>query len=149
MFKSLSLPIILTAVTVLGAVASPSQAANDSVNISTTSQALPYGNQITIASKALQVDHRIDVYLPQNYDKHTSIDYPVIYTLDGWTLSQSVSGVVSHMGNTAAMPKAIVVALHTPNVWRYLPKLDVKDSGWGLSNTAYQNQQYLEFLILR
>lgn len=147
MFKLLSLPIILSAVTVLGAMAPSSHAAaNDSVSFTTTSQALPYGEQITIASKALQVDHRIDVYLPQNYDKHTSIDYPVIYTLDGWTLSQSVSGVVSHMGNTAAMPKAIVVALHTPNVWRYLPKLDTKDSGWNINNTAHENQPYLNFI---
>jgi len=108
---------------------------------------LSYGKKITLTSSALKRNHVVDVYLPQGYDKVSdNMRYPVIYTLDGWTLSQGVNGVVSHLGNTAAMPKSIVVALHTPNIWRYLPKLDTKDSGWNIGNSSHQIEAYMAFM---
>lgn len=111
------------------------------------SDPLTYGKKITLTSQALKREHVIDVYLPKGYEKTgQNVRYPVVYTLDGWTLSQGVNGVVSHLSNTAAMPKSIVVALHTPNIWRYLPKVEVKDSEWNLGNTPNKIDEYMTFM---
>lgn len=95
------------------------------------SQPLPYGQRISLPSKILASTQTIDVYLPDGYQwdaEHMS--YPVIYTLDGWTLSQSVSGMVAHLGNTDSMPKAIVVAIQTNEDYRYGPEIYNSQSGW-------------------
>ncbi len=79
-----------------------------------SSVALPYGKRITLPSRFLQAPQLVDVYLPEGFEYDSDhIRYPVIVTLDGWTLSQAVSGVAGHLMNTAALPKSIVVALHT------------------------------------
>jgi len=108
---------------------------------------LPYGERITLSSKALAKEHDIDIYLPSGYETDSEqVSYPVIYTLDGWTLSQGISGVVGHLGNTAGMPKAIVVALHTDNIWRYLPKTHTHDSGWNLGRSPNDIAPYMQFI---
>ena len=107
---------------------------------------LSYGSQVTLTSEVLGRDHKVDIYLPQGYElMGDSVRYPVIYTLDGWTLSHGVSGIVSHLGNTASMPKSIVVALHTPNLLEYLPKLK-RVSGWRLGDSPSSVDKYMQFL---
>ncbi len=81
----------------------------------------PYGKRFELVSSQLGTSEKFDVYLPPNYHlDSTNVTYPLVLTLDGWTLSQSVSGVVGHLTNTAAFPKSVVVSLHT-DIWPYLP----------------------------
>jgi len=85
------------------------------------SVSVPYGKRLKIQSKFLANEQLVDIYLPNDYESDSDfIDYPVVVTLDGWTLSQAVSGVTGHLMNTAALPKSIIVALHT-DVWPLLP----------------------------
>lgn len=85
-----------------------------------------------IRSKFITEEPTIQVFLPDDYDQQAEhVRYPVIYTLDGWILAKSVSGVVHHLGHTAAMPKAIVVAVHLDNEYAYGPNLYQSKSGWG------------------
>ncbi|GAB3029162.1 alpha/beta hydrolase [Bowmanella dokdonensis] len=71
-----------------------------------------------------------DVYLPKGYYLDAQhIRYPVIYTLDSWTLAELVSGMTRHLGNTASMPKSIVVALYSEGDLRIAPKLYKSQSG--------------------
>lgn len=117
-------------------------------------QALPFGVQVALDSKVLKQPQTLHIYTPTDYDQAANhIRYPVIYTLDGWLLSHSVSGIVGHLGNTAAMPKAIVVAIHSNNEFDYSPSLYASNSGWGkdpnqrLSGFAGgQADTYLEFI---
>ncbi|MCJ8321236.1 MAG: alpha/beta hydrolase-fold protein [Colwellia sp.] len=97
-----------------------------------SSSPLSFGSVINLPSTYLNEKQNIHVYLPQGYQQAADhIRYPVIYTLDGWALSQTVSGVVNHLGNTASMPKAIVVAINSENEFEYGPKLYTSKSGWG------------------
>lgn len=87
-----------------------------------THSPLPFGERITLQSVFLTEDEVIDVYLPNGFKQDSdSTQYPLIITMDGWALSQTVSGIASHLMNTAALPNSIVVALHT-DVWSRLPK---------------------------
>jgi len=100
--------------------------------LDTTAQPLSFGNEINLPSTYLKVPQTIHVYLPLGYEQAAEhIRYPVIYTLDGWALSQTVSGVVNHLGNTGSMPKAIVVAINSDDEFAYGPKLYASNSGWG------------------
>lgn len=113
----------------------------------TSFQALTYGQRIEISSTFLPNKQLVDVYLPKDFQLDSShVEYPVIVTLDGWTLSQAVSGVSGHLMNTAALPKSIVVALHT-NVWPMLPQLFVHSTDNWIANdndgfvSAFKNNQ--------
>lgn len=110
-------------------------------------QALTYGQRIEMSSAFLPNKQWVDVYLPKDFQLDAShVEYPVIVTLDGWTLSQAVSGVSGHLMNTAALPKSIVVALDT-NVWPMLPQLFVHSTdNWIADDTdgfvsAFKNNQ--------
>ena len=110
-------------------------------------QALPYGQRIEMSSTFLPKKQLVDVYLPKDFELDSShVEYPVIVTLDGWTLSQAVSGVSGHLMNTAALPKSIVVALHT-NVWSMLPPLYVHSTDNWIADdkdgfvSAFKNNQ--------
>jgi len=100
-----------------------------SENESIVVKPLNYGSELSFHSQVLNEQQVFDLYLPEGYDKDADfIKYPVIYTLDGWALSQSVSGIVSHLGKTAGMPKAIVVAIKTSKM-KYGPKIYASKSG--------------------
>jgi len=83
---------------------------------------LPFGERIKLSSKFLNQDETFDVYLPKGFQQDSdTTQYPLIITMDGWALSQTVSGISSHLMNTAALPNSVVVALHT-DVWSMLPR---------------------------
>ncbi|MDK1289838.1 alpha/beta hydrolase-fold protein [Pseudoalteromonas umbrosa] len=82
-------------------------------------------------SEILESRQKIDIYLPKDYDLGANnVRYPVIYTLDGWTLSELVGGVVRHLSQTASMPEAIVVSIDQNYVKGITPQLYSSDSGW-------------------
>ncbi|KZN50036.1 alpha/beta hydrolase-fold protein [Pseudoalteromonas luteoviolacea] len=82
-------------------------------------------------SEVLENSQRVDVYLPKDYDLGAdNIRYPVIYTLDGWTLSELVGGVVKHLSQTASMPEAIVVSIDQHYAKGITPQLYSNQSGW-------------------
>lgn len=98
----------------------------------TSVKPLSFASEIIFSSSFLKNPQNIHIYLPQGYESSAEhIQYPVIYTLDGWALSRSVSGVVNHLGNTASMPKAIVVAINSDDDHAYGPSLYTSKSGWG------------------
>lgn len=83
---------------------------------------LPFGERIQFPSKFLNQTETFDVYLPKSFNTDSeTTQYPLIITMDGWVLSQTVSGISSHLMNTAALPNSVVIALNT-NVWSLLPK---------------------------
>lgn len=87
-----------------------------------THHPLPFAEQIKLPSQYLKADSVFDIYVPKGFQRDSdSTQYPLIVTMDGWALSQTVSGISSHLMNTAALPNSIVVALHT-NVWSMLPR---------------------------
>lgn len=82
---------------------------------------LPFGERITFPSTFLKQAETFDVYLPKSFSTDSDTTrYPLIITMDGWALSQTVSGISSHLMNTAALPNSVVIALHT-DVWAMLP----------------------------
>ncbi|WP_102798126.1 alpha/beta hydrolase-fold protein [Bowmanella denitrificans] len=85
---------------------------------------------LTIESSHLKRSMRADIYLPLDYHLDADfIRYPVIYTLDTWTLADLVVGVTRHLGTTAAMPKSIVVAVHSDDGISISPQLYKSQSG--------------------
>ena len=85
---------------------------------------------LTIESGHLKRRMHADIYLPKDYQLDADfIRYPVIYTLDSWTLGELVVGVTRHLGTTAAMPKSIVVAVHTEDGVALSPQLYKSQSG--------------------
>lgn len=97
----------------------------------TDQQPLITAQSLTLQSEILVTPPKIDVYLPSDYHEMADrIRYPLIVTLDGWALSQTVSGVVSHLSNTASMPKAIVVAINSDDEYAWGPKIYASNSGW-------------------
>lgn len=97
----------------------------------TNEQPLVTAQTLTLKSEVLKSPPKVDVYLPSDYHQTAEkIRYPIIITLDGWALSQTVSGVVNHLSNTASMPKAIVVAIDSDDEYAWGPKLYVSNSGW-------------------
>ncbi|MBN7818499.1 alpha/beta hydrolase [Bowmanella yangjiangensis] len=112
---------------------------------------------LTIESSHLKRTMRADIYLPKDYHLDADfIRYPVIYTLDAWTLADMVVGVTRHLGTTASMPKSIVVAVHTDDGVAISPQLYKSQSGlpgapedktfWG--EDAEQFHGYLEQELL-
>ena len=97
----------------------------------TDQRPLALADELTFSSDILETPPNIHVYLPADY--HQSADhvrYPLILTLDGWALSQSVAGVVHHLGNTASMPKAVVVAIDSDDDYGWGPEIYPAQSGW-------------------
>lgn len=94
-------------------------------------QPLVTAQSLAFKSEILESPPKVDIYLPSDYHETAeTIRYPLILTLDGWALSQTVSGVVNHLSNTASMPKAIVVAIDSDNEYAWGPNLYVSNSGW-------------------
>jgi predicted alpha/beta superfamily hydrolase len=85
---------------------------------------------LSIESIHLNRTMQAEIYLPSDYQLDADfVRYPVIYTLDTWTLADMVVGVTRHLGNTAAMPKSIVVAVHTDDGVSISPQLYKSQSG--------------------
>ncbi|WP_100643507.1 alpha/beta hydrolase [Alteromonas facilis] len=92
---------------------------------------LSHATALTLSSTILENPPKVHVYLPEDYYQMADhIRYPVIYTLDGWVLSQSVAGVITHLGQTAGMPKAIVVAIDSDEDYAWGPEIYASKSGW-------------------
>jgi len=75
------------------------------------------GTNFTIASKVLDQDREIQIYLPQSYIS-SNVSYPVLYILDGqWYYSSGVS-VQKALRTPGAIPEMIVVGIKTSNPLR-------------------------------
>ncbi len=72
-----------------------------------------------IESAALGETRKLNIYLPQDYEKDETINYPVIYLLDGSAHEDYVHivGLVQFLNMYELMPKTIVVGI--ANVDRY------------------------------
>ncbi|KID56325.1 hypothetical protein JF50_18955 [Pseudoalteromonas luteoviolacea] len=89
------------------------------------------GKTLSISSKYIKDAPNFDVYLPSDY--HTTSEkrtYPLVVTLDGWLVSEVTNGILSHLGDTASMPQAIIVSVHSHNRFAWGPELYVSNSGW-------------------
>ena len=94
-------------------------------------QTLPLAQEVELKSAILDSPPKLNVYLPEGYHESAEhIRYPLILTMDGWALSQSVAGVVSHLGKTASMPKAIVIAIDCDQDYAWGPEIYASESGW-------------------
>lgn len=72
------------------------------------------GQKGVLPSKILGEDRPYFVHLPASYDDkdYQSIDYPVLYILDGEVYFYTVTGVVEHMSSSnIQIPEMIVVAI--------------------------------------
>ncbi|ESP94706.1 alpha/beta hydrolase-fold protein [Pseudoalteromonas luteoviolacea] len=96
-----------------------------------TETPLIVGKTLSISSKYIKETPNFDVYLPSDY--HTTSEkrtYPLVVTLDGWLVSEATNGVLSHLGDTASMPQAIIVSIHSHDRFAWGPKLHASYSGW-------------------
>ncbi|KFE97826.1 esterase [Chryseobacterium formosense] len=72
---------------------------------------LTIGEIRTIKSKILNEERRLNIYLPQNFDKTKT--YPIIYLLDG-SMNEDfihVTGLVQFFNQMYSMPETIVVGI--------------------------------------
>jgi len=72
------------------------------------------GETATIYSKILNEDRNVLIYLPDNY-KHSQLNYPVIYLLDGNYFFLPTAGMVEFLATINKAPKMIVVAIVNTN----------------------------------
>lgn len=68
------------------------------------------GEKVSLHSKILEEERNIIVYLPASYN-FSSMDYGVMYLLDGETHFLHVSGISSFLAQTGEIPEMIVVAI--------------------------------------
>ncbi len=68
------------------------------------------GEQITIKSKILDQERQILVYTPTGY-KTATVEYPVMYLLDGGYHFLHTTGIVQYLAGLGIIPQTIVVAI--------------------------------------
>lgn len=72
---------------------------------------LNYAQQDVIYSKILSENRKINIYLPDNYEKSSEqLTYPVLVLLED-EFFYMVSGVVKHLSSVERMPETIVVSI--------------------------------------
>ncbi len=75
---------------------------------------ISFGKTYTLASKELNQDREIQVYLPVSY-QNSKEKYPVLYILDGqWFFANGV-GIQQSLRTPGAIPEMIVVGIKTKN----------------------------------
>ncbi|AOT07588.1 alpha/beta hydrolase-fold protein [Pseudoalteromonas luteoviolacea] len=127
LIRFLSTPFIALAMTVSSYV----EGSNDTSRIEYCKDCTNGVIKFHYLSEILESRQKIDIYLPKDYELGAeNIRYPVIYTLDGWTLSELVGGVVRHLSQTASMPEAIVVSIDQNSAKGITPQLYNSRSGW-------------------
>ena len=75
------------------------------------------GSNYTIASKILNLDREIQVYLPDSYTTSDQ-NYPVLYVLDGQRFFTNAVGIQKSLRSPIALPEMIVVGIQTKNPTR-------------------------------
>lgn len=90
-----------------------------SQNLISDAKPLVIGESFQIESAALGESRTLNIYLPQDYASDDTIDYPVIYLLDGSAHEDflHIVGLVQFLNMYALLPKTIVVGI--ANVDRY------------------------------
>jgi uncharacterized protein len=68
------------------------------------------GKLVRMESKVLDEERQIMVYLPRGYEQ-TTIEYPVLYLLDGRAHFQHASSTVNFLSRNGRIPQLIVVAI--------------------------------------
>jgi len=90
------------------------------------------GERYAISSEYVEHPPEFNVYLPSDYHLTAEhVRYPVVIVLDGHILANGTQGMISHLGDTGAMPRSIVVAIDTSNdTFGWGPKLYNINTGW-------------------
>lgn len=70
------------------------------------------GNQFTLASKTLNEDRRISVYLPRSYERSPKATYDVLYLLDGGVNLLHTAGNQYFLAGYRQMPELIIIGIH-------------------------------------
>lgn len=83
------------------------------------SQFLQIGESITLSSKVLMEDRKVNVYIPESYNDNVEKRYPVIYLLDGGIEEDFIHIVGLARFNSqpwvGRLPEAIVVGIENVN----------------------------------
>ncbi|MEY8758804.1 alpha/beta hydrolase [Chryseobacterium tongliaoense] len=109
-------------------------------------QPLTIGEVRTLKSKVLNEERKLNIYLPQGFDKTKS--YPVIYLLDG-SMNEDfihVSGLVQFFNQMYSMPETIVVGIANIDRKRdFTFHTDLKDLQKDYPTTGHSDK-FIDFL---
>lgn len=102
-----------------------------------------------IASKALNEEQKITVFLPENYDKNPQRRYPVLYLLDGKYYKKFAQAVITAFYSDWLIPETIVVAIENEDRIRdYTPSPHETRKGTGGAGAflEYLEKELLPFI---
>lgn len=108
---------------------------------------LSIGETVTLESKILSEKRLLNIYLPDTYNQE-SIDYPVIYLLDGSTNEDflHIAGLVQFFNLQFKMPKCIVVGIANVDRKRdFTHHTDLKDLKTKFPTTGKSND-FIHFI---
>ncbi|RLC52475.1 MAG: hypothetical protein DRI23_02660, partial [Candidatus Cloacimonadota bacterium] len=106
------------------------------------------GEQITIKSKILDQERQILVYTPTGY-KTATVEYPVMYLLDGGYHFLHTTGIVQYLAGLGIIPQTIVVAIQ--NIDRnkdFLPSntKDIPSSGGAPEFLSFISDELMPYI---
>ncbi len=98
------------------------------INVKIKSMPLAFIQQHTIASKFLEQEVVVDVFLPQTYNKDCALHtYPIIVLLENEFFYQ-ITGVVKHLSSVSSMPESIIISFPDGFEKFYAPKIYTNES---------------------
>jgi predicted alpha/beta superfamily hydrolase len=98
----------------------------------------------SLSSKILAEQRELIVYLPNNYQQNTVLNYPVLYLLDGQRNFSHVVGTLDLLNQSNKAQEMIIIAIKNTHRTRDLtPTYDESYNEWGISGGA---DKFLDFI---
>ena len=95
-------------------------------------------------SRILNEQRDLLIHLPNNYHKHTSVKYPVVYLLDGQRNLRHAAGTLDLLNQDNKAQEMIIVAIKNTHRTRdFTPTYDESYNQWGISGGA---DMFLDFV---
>tara|TARA_R110000751_G_scaffold307898_2_gene434415 strand:- start:206481 stop:207746 length:1266 start_codon:yes stop_codon:yes gene_type:complete len=97
-----------------------------------------------LASKILAEERELLIYLPNNYQQNTTLNYPVLFLLDGQRNFAHAAGTLDLLNQSNMAQEMIIVAiLNTHRTRDFTPTYDQSYNQWGISGGA---DNFLDFI---
>lgn len=114
-------------------------------NISTSYSSIRGESKLDrIPSKILAEQRELLVHLPNNYQKNTALNYPVLYLLDGQRNLSHAAGTLDLLNQDGKAQEMIIIAIKNTHRSRdFTPTYDESYNEWGISGGA---DDFLDFI---
>jgi predicted alpha/beta superfamily hydrolase len=98
----------------------------------------------SLYSKILTEERELIVHLPNNYQQNKSLNYPVLYLLDGQRNFSHAAGTLDLLNQSHMAQEMIIVAIKNTHRTRdFTPTYDENYNEWGVSGSA---DNFLDFI---